>query len=292
MIRPTVNKLRSFFSALSKLLVFSAVTFTLFSAAAQAFPPQPPDPLSEALDTSLSFTTGGSANWFRQTATSYYEGDAAQSGDISHSQDSWMQTTINGTGTVRFRWKVSSELDYDFLEFYIDGSRLDRISGSVDWREKIYTISISGSHTLEWRYVKDGGTDTGSDCGWVDKLEWVTTPEPPSPWALSEVLDTDLTINTGGSADWFGQSATSCYGEDAAQSGDISHSEDSWMQTTVSGTGTVKFHWRVSSENNYDFLEFYIDHLRTTMTSWSSTLTARGGTGSAVRWTGNRRCTC
>jgi len=263
MIRPTVNKLRSFFSALSKLLVFSAVTFTfLFSAAAQAVPPQPPGPLSEALDTSLSFTTGGNANWFRQTATSFYEGDAAQSGDISHSQDSWMQTTVSGTGTLRFRWKVSSEPDYDFLEFYLDNSRLDRISGSVNWREKICPISTSGSHTLKWRYVKDGGTDVGSDCGWVDKLEWVTTPEPPSPWALPEVLDTALTITTGGSAAWFGQSATFYYGEDAAQSGNISHSQDSWMQTTVSGIGRVKFYWKVSSENNYDFLEFYIDGSR------------------------------
>jgi len=73
-------------------------------------------PLSEALDTDLSFTTGGSADWFAQTTTTRYDGDAAQSGDISHSQDSWMQTTVNGAGTVKFYWKVSSEEDFDFLE--------------------------------------------------------------------------------------------------------------------------------------------------------------------------------
>ncbi len=136
----------------------------------------PPPILSEALDTNLSFTTGGSANWFGQTTTSYYGADAAQSGDISHSQESWMQTTVTGPTTVMFYWKVSSEEDFDFLEFYIDGSLQDRISGLVNWEQKTYTISTSGSHTLEWRYVKDKGTDSGSDCGWVDKLEWVTTP--------------------------------------------------------------------------------------------------------------------
>ncbi len=85
-----------------------------------------------------------------------------------------MQTTVSGTGTVKFYWKVSSEEFFDFLEFYIDGSLQDQISGTVDWQQKTYTISTSGSHTLEWRYVKDKDTDSGSDCGWVDKVEWVT----------------------------------------------------------------------------------------------------------------------
>ncbi len=134
--------------------------------------PYIPNSLAQALDTDLSFTTGGSADWFSQTTTSRYDGDAAQSGDISHSQESWMQTTVNGAGEVKFYWKVSSEEDFDFLEFYIDGSLQEKISGSVNWEEKTYSISTSGSHTLEWRYVKDGSGNSGSDCGWVDKVQW------------------------------------------------------------------------------------------------------------------------
>ena len=88
-----------------------------------------------------------------------------------------MQTTVNGAGTVKFYWKVSSEEDFDFLEFYIDGSLQENISGlEDDWEQQTYTISTSGPHTLEWRYVKDGSGNEGSDCGWVDKVEWVTTP--------------------------------------------------------------------------------------------------------------------
>jgi len=128
--------------------------------------------LAEALDTDLSFTTGGSADWFPQTTTSRYDGDAAQSGDIASNQESWMQTTVNGAGTVSFYWKVSSEEDYDFLEFYIDGSLQEKISGSVNWEQKTYPISTSGSHTLEWRYMKDPSGSSGSDCGWVDKVQW------------------------------------------------------------------------------------------------------------------------
>jgi len=135
------------------------------------------DPLARAVDTDLRFTTGGSVDWFSQTTTFYNDGDAAQSGDISDDQESWMQTTVSGKGTVKFYWLVSSEQDYDFLEFYIDGSLEEQISGLVDdWEQKVYMISTSGSHVLEWRYMKDWTTDEGSDCGWVDKVEWVTTP--------------------------------------------------------------------------------------------------------------------
>jgi hypothetical protein len=139
-------------------------------------PPPPPDPLAEALDTDLSFTTGGSADWFKQTSTFRYDGDAAQSGDISDDQESWMQTTVTGKGTLKFWWIVSSEAEYDFLEFYIDGSLQEKISGTEEWegywQQMAYNINTSGSHVLEWRYMKDSGNDEGSDCGWVDKLEW------------------------------------------------------------------------------------------------------------------------
>ena len=89
-----------------------------------------------------------------------------------------MQTTVNGAGTVSFYWKVSSEADWDFLEFYIDGSLQDQISGTVDWQQMTYAITGSGSHTLEWRYMKDGAVSDGDDCGWVDKLEWTGGGQP------------------------------------------------------------------------------------------------------------------
>jgi len=84
-----------------------------------------------------------------------------------------MQTTVNGAGTAKFYWKVSPEEDFDFLEFYIDCSLQEKISGlEDDWERQTYTISTSGPHTLEWRYVKGGSGNYGNDCGWVDKVGW------------------------------------------------------------------------------------------------------------------------
>jgi hypothetical protein len=127
--------------------------------------PPPADPLAEALDTSLSISTGGDADWFRQGTVSYYRSDAAQSGDIGDSQQSWMETTVDGPGRLSFWWKVSSESNWDWLRFSVDGLQQDQISGEVDWQQKTYEIATTGSYVLRWSYTKDVSVDAGSDCG-------------------------------------------------------------------------------------------------------------------------------
>jgi hypothetical protein len=75
----------------------------------------------EAVDNcDLVFNTGGDADWFGQTDSSYYDGDAAQSGATSDGQGSYVQTTVTGEGILRFYWRVSSEETYDNLTFYVD----------------------------------------------------------------------------------------------------------------------------------------------------------------------------
>jgi YD repeat-containing protein len=147
--------------------------------------------LCEALDNcTLTWTTGGAANWFGQTTAPYFGVSAAQSGDIDDSQESWLQTTVTGPGTLSFYWKVSSEPGYDYLEFYIDGTRqATRISGTVDWTLQSYSIP-AGQHTLKWRYMKDSSVSRNSDCGWLDKVVW-----PPTETPIIQV--THSTLNFG-----------------------------------------------------------------------------------------------
>jgi len=38
----------------------------------------------------------------------------------------------------------------------------------------------SRTHALKWRYMKDYGASGGSDCGWVDYVQW-TPDDPPLP---------------------------------------------------------------------------------------------------------------
>ena len=80
--------------------------------------------LGEALNaTDLTWTTGGNAAWYAESTTTYDGLWAAQSGTISASQETWIQTTVTGPGPLSFWWKVSSESCCDDLEFYINGVR-------------------------------------------------------------------------------------------------------------------------------------------------------------------------
>ena len=91
---------------------------------------------------------------------------------------------VNDQETVSFYWKVSSQENSDYLEFYIDDVLKDRISGEVGWEKKTYDVNGTGTYTLKWRYVKDGSGDGGDNCGWVDFVQW-TGPSPaqdPTNW--------------------------------------------------------------------------------------------------------------
>jgi hypothetical protein len=215
--------------------------------------------LSEALDTSINLKTGGEAEWLLQTDTAFFGGDAAQSGNVEENQESYLQTAVEGTGTISFYWKVCSETDFDFLEFYIDGVLQDQISGLVDWHQMAYTIIEPGAHTLEWRYVKDDSIDRNEDCGWVDLLVWSGKIQPPLVNPLSKALDISLIFETGGEADWFLQTRPYFCDCDSAESGDIEDGQVSWMQTTVYGSGTLSFYWKVSSDRDGDDMKFFID---------------------------------
>ena len=129
--------------------------------------------MAVALDTPLwTWTTGGSAPWAPQNSVTHDGVGALQSGTISNSQTSWVETAMSGPVTVMFWWKVSSETNNDVLRFFVDGSEQLRISGEVDWRLASFDL-LAGNHTLRWAYSKNSSTTTGQDRGWLDQVSIV-----------------------------------------------------------------------------------------------------------------------
>jgi hypothetical protein len=123
--------------------------------------------------TNLSWQTAVDAPWFGQTGVSFRGKPAAQSGRIGDGGASWLKAVATGPGILTFCWKVSSETDYDWLEFYVNGVlQASRISGEVDWRQQTIALS-SGTQPLGWRYVKDPDTSTGLDAGWLAQVSFV-----------------------------------------------------------------------------------------------------------------------
>ena len=105
----------------------------------------------------------------------HYEGQkSAKSSTIDHDESSQLTLTFTSTddGQITFFRKVSSEANYDFLTFYIDGVEQDRWSGELGWGAKTYP-TLSGSHTYKWVYAKDYSVSNGSDAAWID---YITLP--------------------------------------------------------------------------------------------------------------------
>ncbi|HMJ90269.1 MAG TPA: MBG domain-containing protein, partial [Candidatus Acidoferrum sp.] len=300
--------------------------------------------LGEAVDAPLLiWRTGGNTSFVAQAAVTHDGLDAAQSGIIGHSQESWMETTVSGPGALTFWWKVSAEPSNDKLRFSVNGSEQFAINGEVNWQFRTVSIS-SGSKVLRWRYTKNSSKVGGQDRAWVDQVQF-TPPSPPTivsqplsqnsgegaavvftvtasgttpftyRWrrdgislanggnisgataaslTLSSVQSTQagtysvvvsnsvggvtssgallslltradaidapgLLWTSGGSAPWLAQTTVTHESADAVQSGTTPHSGESWLQTTVSGPGTLKFWWKVSSQTNSDLLGLYVD---------------------------------
>ncbi len=130
---------------------------------------------------SFPWIMGGTLPWTIDSSTYYSAGYSARSGAISHSQTSTMETTrvLSSPGELSFWYKVSSESGYDKLRFYVDGTRQNEWSGTVDWTQATYNLA-SGTRVLKWEYVKDGSVSSGSDCAWVDDIIFPASTTPSS----------------------------------------------------------------------------------------------------------------
>ena len=161
-----------------------------------------PVPLDTALDNaSLTFTTGGAANWVGVSDESYFGGSSARSGAITHSQTTWIQTEVTGEGTLSFWYKVSSESNWDKLIFYIDGVQKTVASGTVGWTRFECVISNRTQHAIKWTYSKDVVGSSGSDCCWIDKVEWVPKVVIPSVSVDASAETVDAAVDSVGFAD-------------------------------------------------------------------------------------------
>ncbi len=138
----------------------------------------PPDPIFSDGFEDNTIDPFTSADWTTENTTVNSGSYAAQSGnqgqDDSVSTIALENIDIPDQGAIiTFAFKVSSEQNYDFLRFYIDGNLIEEWSGDVGWSNYSETVE-SGTHTFEWKYEKDGSVDAGDDTGYLDDV--VITP--------------------------------------------------------------------------------------------------------------------
>ena len=132
--------------------------------------------------TDMVFSSGGDAAWVRDTSTFKEGTDSMRSGSIGNGQTSELSSTVKGKGTFSFWWKTSCEdsdgiYDWDHAEFHAD-SQVYYLDGETGWVQVTHEFTTSGDHVLRWIYWKDDAGKDGSDCVWIDALEWAGDPIP------------------------------------------------------------------------------------------------------------------
>lgn len=132
----------------------------------------------EFCDDTYEMDTTEEHNWVEKK----YKWKEVESGNYTFTNDSGVWTsnnkgissstarkvfeiTVDKDVTYTLPYGVSSERNYDKLTINLDGTNIINISGSSTSSTNINLTA--GKHTLTVQYSKDGGGDSGSDCGWV-----------------------------------------------------------------------------------------------------------------------------
>ncbi|HBH85434.1 MAG: hypothetical protein A2X05_02555 [Bacteroidetes bacterium GWE2_41_25] len=119
--------------------------------------------------------------WIITQGSSYDGSIAARSGNIPHST----QTTTSSTSlviktnyasadSIKFMYKVSSEASYDYFSFRINDKEVLKRSGETEWIKFAAAVK-EGLNKFEWIYKKDYSNTGGSDCVWIDMIDFATT---------------------------------------------------------------------------------------------------------------------
>ncbi len=139
----------------------------------------------------FDWVSGGNVPWLITTSAPYEGVDCAVSGNIGDDQTSTLEVTLDVliNDSISFWKKVSSEADYDFLSFYIDGNLMDQWSGTLAWSKEDYAVT-AGIHLFKWVFSKDYIISSGSDCAWVDYILF-----PPTVSGYSNISEATSTKN-------------------------------------------------------------------------------------------------
>lgn len=166
-------------------------------------------------------------------------------------------TTSVNNGTYHFI-AVTRNQATGLMSMYVDGVLEATATGTTAALEPATYFDLAGGNDHYTGLVDDLRIySTNLTAGNIAALFGT-----PSGNSLADSLDgAGLIWTTGGNAPWFSQTTTTHDTVDAAQSGAIGNNQSSWVQTTVTGPGTLEFWWNVDSDDNisYDYLEFTID---------------------------------
>ena len=155
---------------------------------------------STALDAGqLSWTSGGAANWIPQSEVSHDGQGAVRSGEVTGDDVSTLSTSVTGSGTLSWWWKLDMA-DCAGVDVFVDETLVESLDSASDWVSASVDIVGDGAHAVRFEFWNAGTAATISDCAYLDQVSWtgdavdhtVTTPEPVPHSYIDNVCPTLL----------------------------------------------------------------------------------------------------
>jgi uncharacterized delta-60 repeat protein len=142
---------------------------------------------------------------------------------------------------------------------------------SYQWRFK--GANLSGATNAALQFASVSTNQAGAYSVIVRNSSGAITSAPITLTVIATV-DLAQALNTpgwswsnSGDRNWYGQTTISHDGVSAAQSGPIGNSQETSLSTVVNGPGRLTFWWKISSEEGYDWLDFYVNSVHQDETS-------------------------
>lgn len=129
----------------------------------------PINPLADALNNGLVWTTGGApGGWTWQQAVTHDGFSALQSGPLSEPGTNWLEATVIGPTTVSFWWKTS--IIWSKLRLLIDGVAAASLSNENDWTWNAVNVP-AGAHVLRWVDERSLPSGFSASTAWLDEVK-------------------------------------------------------------------------------------------------------------------------
>jgi hypothetical protein len=218
----------------------------------------------------------GDSPWTTTSWDKHSGNYSAQAGTIYDYESTTLRVRLDCiSGNITFYRRVSSESDYDYLTFYIDGVEKDTWSGDEDWAKVSFPVA-AGTRTFEWTYSKDSSEAEGDDTVWIDDIVFPidTGPEPPPPPppppSPEQCAVEDFETNNFSKFPWEHEGDSNCNwtttskekhsGTYSAQTGEKwIGGEISTLKVTLDCiSGNITFYRKVTAGVD-EYLRFYID---------------------------------
>lgn len=95
---------------------------------------------------------------------------------------------------LTFKWRCSSEEEFDFYYFKVNGANKASLTGETGWEDMVFTAASDGTYTFQWSFVKDPYVDGVTDAGYLKDVAYIRSYIPGDVNLNGEVTAEDALL--------------------------------------------------------------------------------------------------